>query len=107
MRDRIRAELGDSPAARSVRRTHCEVVAYVDRPARKLYSIGGNVYQAVTARKLNLRSNLKFSPAQGSHCGGPGDWTLPRPSADVSRTANPTKQCSLNDEKWFVLLQMR
>jgi Uncharacterized protein conserved in bacteria (DUF2272) len=107
VRERIHAELDDSPSARSVRHTHCEVVAYVDRAARKIYTIGGNVYQAVTARKLNLRRNLKFSPVQGGHCDGPGDWTLPRPSSDVPRAANPTKKCSLNDEKWFVLLQMR
>ena len=29
--------------------------------ARKMYTIGGNVNQAVTARKLNLRRDLKFS----------------------------------------------
>ena len=61
VRERIRAELGGSADARSVRRTHCEVVAYVDARARKMYTIGGNVNQAVTARKLNLRRGLKFS----------------------------------------------
>ncbi|MEJ2377381.1 MAG: DUF2272 domain-containing protein [Pseudolabrys sp.] len=107
VRERIRAELGGSPGARSVRRTHCEIVAYVDRPARKIYTIGGNVYQSVTARKLNLRSNLKFSSTQGGHCGGPGSWTLPRPSGDSAHASKRAKKCSLNDEKWFVLLQMR
>ena len=55
MRERIRAELDGSADTRSVRRTHCEVVAHVDARARKVYTIGGNVNQAVTARKLNLR----------------------------------------------------
>ncbi len=39
--------------------------------ARKMYTIGGNVNQAVTARKLNLRRDLRFSgrakgPLRGS-----------------------------------------
>ena len=56
VRERIRAELAGGADARSVRRTHCDVVAHVDAPARKIYTIGGNVNQAVTARKLNLRT---------------------------------------------------
>jgi hypothetical protein len=105
VRERIRGELDGSADARTIWRTHCEVVAHVDAPARKLYSIGGNVNQSVTARKLNLRQRgLKFSPAQKGHCGGPGHWTLPQPSADPPRAA---AKCSLNDRKWFVLLQLR
>ena len=107
VRERIRADLAGGKATQSVRRTHCEVVVSIDAPARKLYSIGGNVYQAVTARKLNLRGDLRFSPAQSGHCGGPGDWTLPPPSPGTQRAASLTKKCSLNDEKWFVLLQLR
>jgi len=107
VRERIRADLDGGNTAHTVRRTHCEVVAYIDKPARKLYAISGNVYQAVTTRKLNLRNDLKFSPAQKGHCGGPGGWTLPPPSADTSRAASLTKKCSLNDENWFVLLQLR
>ena len=106
VRERIQVELGDSAGKRTVRHTHCEVVAHVDAPARKVYSIGGNVYQAVTTRKLNLRSNLKFSPTQG-HCGGPGAWTLPPPSDAISQGRTLADKCSLNEEKWFVLLQLR
>jgi hypothetical protein len=103
VREKIRADLagGGTP---SIRRTHCEVVAFVDEPARKLYSIGGNVNQAVTARKLNLRRNMKFSASQKGYCGGPGHWTLPQPSAE---TPHGPEKCSLNDRKWFVLLQVR
>ena len=101
VRERIRAELAGGTDARSVRRTHCEVIAYIDAPARKMYSIGGNVLQAVTARKLNLRRNLKFSATQTGNCGGSGHWTLPQPPVHT-----PGK-CSLNDKKWFVLLQLR
>jgi hypothetical protein len=81
VRERIRKELGGSAEARSIRRTHCEVVASVDGRARKMYTIGGNVNQAVTARKLNLRPrDLKFAASQKGHCGGSGYWTLPRSS---------------------------
>jgi hypothetical protein len=107
VRVRIRAELAGPANARTVRRTHCEVVAHVDEPARKVYTIGGNVDQSVTARKLNLRDDLKFSAVQRSHCGGPGNWTLPETSTGESPAANLTKNCSLNDRKWFVLLQLR
>jgi hypothetical protein len=103
VRERIRAELDDGGETRSVRRTHCEVVAHVDVPARKVYTIGGNVNQAVTARKLNLRQDMKFSTAQKGYCGGAGHWTLPQPAAGNPRPA----KCSLNDKKWFVLLQLR
>jgi hypothetical protein len=105
VRERVRGELGGGADARSVRRTHCEVVAHIDAGARKMYTIGGNVNQAVTARKLNLRKrDLKFSAAQKSHCGGAGNWTLPQP---WSETPHAHSKCSLNDKKWFVLLQLR
>ncbi len=104
VRERIRAELAAGPEARSVRNTHCEVVASIDRRARKMYTIGGNVLNSVTARKLNLRSGLKFSAVQTRPCGGPGDWTLPQTTAPAPLGSS---KCSLNDRKWFVLLQLR
>jgi hypothetical protein len=102
--ERIRSEIAGGPDARSVRRTHCEVVASIDAGARKVYMIGGNVNQAVAARKLNLRRGLKFSASQAGHCGGPGAWTLPQPAGHMPH--GPEK-CSLNDKNWFVLLQLR
>jgi hypothetical protein len=36
-----------------------------------------------------------------------GDWTLPPPSASVSVGPSLRENCSLNEKKWFVLLQMR
>jgi hypothetical protein len=101
--ERIRSDLAGNGTP-SIRRTHCEVVAFIDAPARKLYSIGGNVNQAVTTRKLNLRRNMKFSASQKGICGGPGQWTMPQPSAE---TSHGPERCSLNDRKWFVLLQLR
>jgi hypothetical protein len=103
VRERIRTELNGSAAAHSVRRTHCEVVAHIDARAHKMYTIGGNVNQSVTARKLNLRRDLMFATAQKGRCGGAGHWTLPPPAG----TAPVYDSCSLNAKKWFVLLQLR
>src|SRR5262245_10895560 len=98
VRERIREELAGSTETRSIRRTHCEVVAHVDASARKVYTIGGNVNQAVTARKLNLRGRaLKFSAMQKGHCGGAGQWTLPQPAAGAPHAAAHPQACSLND----------
>jgi hypothetical protein len=107
VRETIRHELDDGKIPHSIRRTHCDVVAYIDTPAKKMYVIGGNVEQAVTVKKLNLRRDMTFSAVQKSHCGGPGRWTLPRPSGAAAGDPRLTNNCSLIDKKWFVLLQMR
>ncbi len=104
VRERIRAELGNSTGPRTVRRTHCEVVAQIDARAREMYTIGGNVNQAVTARKLLLRRGLKFAAVQKANCGRSDRWTLPGGKGAGPHAA---AKCSLNDKKWFVLLQVR
>jgi Uncharacterized protein conserved in bacteria (DUF2272) len=104
VRERIRAELGGGADARTVRRTHCEVVASVDARTRKMITIGGNVLQAVTARKLNLRRDLKFSVTHRDHCGSADRWALQKGSPS---TPHAPGKCSLNDKRWFVLLQLR
>jgi Uncharacterized protein conserved in bacteria (DUF2272) len=108
VRERIRAEVASGdPDKRTVRSTHCDVVAAIDAPARKMYVIGGNFLDGVTAKKLSLRRSLKFSGMQKGHCGGPGAWTLPPPSAGTPAEPALPETCSLSDKKWFVLLQMR
>ncbi len=107
VRERIRAEIADGNDTRTVRRTHCNVVAHIDASARKMYVIGGNLQQGVTVSKLSLRRDMRFSVAKKHHCGGPGNWTLPQPSADAPRAPDSTQDCSLTDKKWFVLLQLR
>jgi hypothetical protein len=103
VRERVRTELGGSADARSVRRTHCEVVASVDARARKMYTIGGNVLQGVSARKLNLRGrSLTFSATQKGRCSSADRWTLQKASASAPKPA----KCSFNAKKWFVLLQL-
>jgi hypothetical protein len=57
---------------------------------------------------LNLHGRaLRFSAVQRGHCGGPGQWTLPEPAAQLPHPPAHAAKCSLNDKKWFVLLQLR
>jgi hypothetical protein len=107
VRERIRAELVANPKVQSVRRTHCDVVAHIDPRAHKMYIISGNVYHAVSVRKLNLRRNLKLFATQKTNCGGAAHSTLPQRPADTAGAASDTRNCSLNDRKWFVLMQLR
>ncbi len=107
VRERIRAELASNSDTRSVRRTHCDVIAHIDPRAHKMYIISGNVYHAVSARKLNLRRNLKLSATQHGNCGDAAHWSLPQPSVGTAVPTSHTTSCSLNDRKWFVLLQLR
>jgi len=75
-----------------------------------MISIGGNVLQAVTARKLNLRKrSLKLSASQKGRCGGSDRWNLTTSAsrAPGQQTPQAPGKCSLNDKKWFVLLQLR
>ena len=105
VRERIRTELASGGDTRSIRRTHCEMVASIDPRTRTMITIGGNVLQAVTARKLNLRKrSLKFQAAQKGHCGSADRFAPTKASAQGPHS--PAK-CSLNDKKWFVLLQVR
>ncbi|HEY1090608.1 MAG TPA: DUF2272 domain-containing protein [Burkholderiaceae bacterium] len=81
-------------------KSHCDLVVSVDKGAAKLESIGGNVLQSVTRRKLMLneqgtlsdRHQLARHPIKpGSECG---------------RDATCTKS-DLNLQRWGVLLQLR
>ena len=69
----------------------------------KIYVVGGNVQQSVTVKKLRLRRDMKFAENKS----GCGDWTLPPPSAAVPVGPSVRDNCSLNEKKWFVLLQLR
>jgi hypothetical protein len=98
--------LDDAQAGRfetSISQNHCDVVVHIDREAQKAYVVGGNVQQSVTVKKLRLRRDMKFADNKS----GCGDWTLPPPSASVPVGPSVRDNCSLNEKKWFVLLQMR
>ena len=91
----------DRPACRAISGTHCDVVARVDAPARKVLAIGGNVFQSVAERRLNLTPRGALSPNQGE--------AACRAARRRQDGAEPPaeKPCSLNHRDWFVLLQVR
>jgi hypothetical protein len=98
--------LDDAQAGRSetsISQNHCDVVVHIDRASQKVYVVGGNVQQSVTVKKLRLRRDMKLAENKS----GCGDWTLPPPSASVPLGPSVRDNCSLNEKKWFVLLQMR
>ena len=103
VRDRILSEALSGQSETSVSRNHCDVVVHIDRKAQKMYVVGGNVQQSVTVKKLRLRRDLKFADNRN----GCGDWTLPPPSKGTPVGPGLMQNCSLNEKKWFVLLQMR
>ena len=51
--------------------------------------------------------DLKLSTTQTGNCGGTSYWTMPTTSGSTPQAAAPPKKCSLNDKKWFVLMQLR
>jgi hypothetical protein len=94
---------GDRPTetCKPISMSHCEVVTHVDKNTKKVYTIGGNVFNSVTERRMNLTaSGLKFSSKQGEK-----DCNTAQSGAG---DANATKEhCSFNNKDWFVILQMR
>ncbi len=103
VRDIILDDARTGRSETSISQNHCDVVVHVDRKAQKAYVVGGNVQQSVTVKKLRLRRDMKFAENKS----GCGDWTLPPPSAAVPVGPSVRDNCSLNEKKWFVLLQMR
>ena len=83
--------------AKPISLTHCEIVTGVDRQAKKIRTVGGNVQQAVTERTLNINKNDFLSAAYGTKPCDRNDLM------DKDRSTN----CNLNDQAWFVLLQAR
>jgi hypothetical protein len=95
---------GDRPndKCRSITMSHCDVVTHVDKNAKKVYTVGGNVLQSVTERRMNLTADgLKFSSNQGDRECGTAQ------SRAVGTNAALHERCSLNDRDWFVVLQAR
>jgi hypothetical protein len=93
---------GDRPneTCKPISMSHCEVVTHVDKNTKKVYTIGGNVFNSVTERRMNLSAGgLKFSSNQGEK-----DCNTAQPGAG---DANAKGHCSMNNKDWFVILQMR
>lgn len=81
--------------ANSISTSHCDIVVNVDVHSKKVDLIGGNVFQSVTKRRLNLNQQLFLSPSQRLI----GNSEI----SDCSSSAN----CELNDKSWFILMQVR
>ncbi len=95
---------GDRPneACKSISVSHCDVVTHIDKNAKKVYTVGGNVLQSVTERRMNLAANgLKFSLNQGEK-----DCSAAQSGAGQTNAA-AKEHCSLNNKDWFVVLQVR
>lgn len=95
---------GDRPneKCKPIIMSHCEVVTHVDKNAKKVYTVGGNVLQSVTERRMNLTAGgLKFSSSQGDK-----DCNAAQ-SRPGRINGGPQERCSLNDRDWFVILQAR
>jgi hypothetical protein len=103
VRDMILADAQAGRPETVISQNHCDVVVHIDRRALKMYVVGGNVAQSVTVKKLRLRRDMKLAENKS----GCGDWTLPPPSASVPVGPSLRDNCSLNEKKWFVLLQTR
>jgi len=104
-------------ACKRISMSHCEVVTHVDKNTKKVYTIGGNVFNSVTERRMNLAAGgLKFSAKQGdkdcntAQSGGDdknGVKNGAKNSAKNSVKNGAKGHCSMNNQGWFVILQMR
>lgn len=80
--------------------SHCEVVIEVNKGAKKMELIGGNVLQSVTRRKLKLSADNQVS----------GSYNPDHLSKARNRACWADKTCqqpNLNVQYWGVLLQLR
>lgn len=98
----LSAAFANSPNLRQA--AHCDVVTKVDRPNKLMETVGGNVLNGVTLRKLRLDDR--------------GIGVLPRPvsfqadSEDIdagSADCTPANEnnCSLNRQNWAAVLRLR
>ena len=88
--------LGEALAADRSLPMHCDLVVAVDPDGRQASSIGGNVLQSVTLRRLHLQ------PEAGSSRVPPPLLLSPRYAASA-RSA----EAGFNDQPWVLLMQLR
>jgi hypothetical protein len=101
----FKSAVASTPSCETIKLLHCDIVSGFNDKEQKIYSIGGNVQQSVTERRLNIYKDKKgkfvFSPNQGQlTC----DFL---PGVRQSQVGPEHKRCSLNKKGWFVLLQMK
>lgn len=96
--------IASKPHCKKISLTHCDIVTEARLDQQKVYSVGGNVQQSVTERRLNVfkkpDGELVFHREQGK---GACDYA----PEDVNQDAANLRRCSLNQKEWFVLLQLR
>ena len=95
------AEQGKLPFLAS----HCDIVVAVDRKSGKATSIGGNVNQAVTKRRINLTRSGVLAVDQGQGCRARKRGTAARDGSELIGSQVPDNRCNLNMQSWFTLLQ--
>ncbi len=108
IRSLVLADIASGAKERTIRRSHCDVVAHVDRKAARAYVVGGNVQQSVSVKKLQLdRRTGALREVQPDNCALDGRWTFPGPDAGKPVAPHLSSECTLNRRTWFVLLQAR
>lgn len=108
IRDIVLRDVIDRPAVDTIHKSHCDIVAHVDRKAGRVYVVGGNVQQAVAVKKLVLdRRTGALAEIQPANCRVDGNWTFPPPAPGKAIAPHFSEECSLNRKPWFVLLQAR
>jgi hypothetical protein len=81
-------------------KSHCDLVVAVDRKASRIETIGGNVLQSVSMRKLKLNAAGTLSRSyQAEHY-------QPKPGGECARDVTCRKD-NLSVQYWGVLLQLR
>ena len=104
----VLADIASGAKERAIRRSHCDVVAHVDRKTARAYVVGGNVQQSVSIKKLQLdRRTGGLREVQPDNCALDGKWTFPGPDAGKPVAPHLSSECTLNRKTWFVLLQAR
>ncbi len=82
-------------------KSHCDVVVKVDRAAAKMESMGGNVEQSVTWRKLMLDADGHLSRRH---------LVARQPQGPNARECAADESCTksdMNQQHWAILLQLR
>jgi len=84
-------------------KSHCDLVVKVDLPAKKIESIGGNVEQSVTWRRLMLDDDghLSTRHLMGEHARERG------PNGRVCSGDPSCEKSDLDQQYWGLLLQLR
>ena len=97
----LRAAFSANPALRQA--AHCDVVVNVSTAQHLLETVGGNVLNGVTLRKLQLDArNIPILPRPASFSDGDEDG-----SGETGCSPATEGLCSLNRQNWAALLKLK